>query len=548
MKNSKGNKKHSILGKITAAILALVLCFTALPVTSPKNAKAAGYNEAALKTVTSLLGKGFGYCKDTMLKTIGSEFAKMGFGFIMENVLGIDYKGPSNSEVIDNIDKRAEEIKQEIAKVLNAVNELSDRTNTYHSLEMNQLKAINSNIDSKDFRTQADIVAGDFAHALKRINEHKDNFTTDGSGKINNTTYKAYKEILNDSKCNISNLQYNFDEMLRFLKGERTSNNNEKGYQQLTRYLLDKVVAADLNEHSYSKTPDYLAAINGIEAEIRTMEEHALLDYAIINVLNNMAYRVKEYEIDNNIITVNSDELPFAKYENVANDLYASMIEMNNIFTATLNENSNLEAAYVHAILNVYDGGETITKGCKSFMDAYSQGIESGKDFEVVCTDNTSAIHADPAKGFMFDANIKGVNSKGEFVIPAGRKITLDMRGWSNGFYLDGRKDINIFVVYDSADFTLRSANLKGGSCNIIVPDNQHNVRITGYSIDFYECENSAIYIAAKAVNANIKLSYCEFWYQCKKDITSNWTTSVSENSCHHLNEKEERGNEYWGT
>jgi len=60
--------------------------------------------------------------------------------------------------------------------------------------------------------------------------------------------------------------------------------------------------------------------------------------------------------------------------------------------------------------------------------------------------------------------------------------------------------------------------------------------------------ENSAIYIAAKAVNANIKLSYCEFWYQCKKDITSNWTTSVSENSCHHLNEKEERGNEYWGT
>ena len=116
------------------------------------------------------------------------------------------------------------------------VKELSAQTSNYHTQQMNQLRAINSNIDTKDFRVQADTVAADFAHALKRIDENKANITCDGNDKINNTTYKAYKEILADPKCNVSAMQANFDEMLRFLRGQRTSNNNENGYRQLTNY------------------------------------------------------------------------------------------------------------------------------------------------------------------------------------------------------------------------------------------------------------------------------------------------------------------------
>lgn len=50
-------------------------------------------------------------------------------------------------------------------------------------------------------------------------------------------------------------IQANFDEMLRFLKGQRTSNNNE----------------------------------------IKVMEEQAIMDFANINVLNSMQYKVKVY-------------------------------------------------------------------------------------------------------------------------------------------------------------------------------------------------------------------------------------------------------------
>ncbi|MBU5462256.1 hypothetical protein, partial [Lachnoclostridium sp. MSJ-17] len=215
----------------------------------------------------TVLSTTFGYAKDEVMKLAGPELSKMGLSPILNKVLGLEDDGPSNQDILDKIDKSTEEIKAEINKVMDEVKELSTQTANYHTLQMNQLKAINSNIDTKDFRVQADTVAADFAHALKRIDENKANITCDGNDKINNTTYKAYKEILADPKCNVSSMQANFDEMLRFLKGQRTSNNNENGYRQLTNYLMDRVVAADTGEHSYIKTPDYYGAVDSINAE-----------------------------------------------------------------------------------------------------------------------------------------------------------------------------------------------------------------------------------------------------------------------------------------
>ena len=107
-----------------------------------------------------------------------------------------------------------------------------------------------------------------------------------------------------------------------------TNTNNTNGYRQLTTYLMDRVVAADLGEHSYTKTPDYYGAVDAINVEIRVMEEQVMMDYAIINALNAMQFRVKEYEIDNGIITVNEDESPYAKFENTATNLHNSMVDI----------------------------------------------------------------------------------------------------------------------------------------------------------------------------------------------------------------------------
>ena len=386
------------------------------------------------------------------------------------------------------------------------VKELSAQTSNYHTQQMNQLRAINSNIDTKDFRVQADTVAADFAHALKRIDENKANITCDGNDKINNTTYKAYKEMLADPKCNVSAMQANFDEMLRFLRGQRTSNNNENGYRQLTNYLMDRVVAADTGKHSYKETPDYYGAVDAINAEIRVMEEQVMMDYAIINALNAMQFRVKEYEIDNGIITVNEDESPYARFENTAANLHSSMVDINSIFDKVLKENGAIPSKYVVADLYVLDGDTSVKKGCTSFIDAWSQGIDSGKNFNIVVLKMGQNLKADKKKGFKFDANVKGLNDKGGFEVP-------------------------------------------------VIPDNANNTSVTTKYVDFNGVSdygsgaNPCIYISKKANNTSIDMCWTNFTGQYASEIRNDSkTTKFSEWYVKRTWEPEVRGDEYWGT
>ena len=443
----------------------------------------------------------------------------------------------------------------EINKVLDEVKDLSTQTANYHTLQMNQLKAINSNIDTKDFRVQADTVAADFAHALKRIDENKANITCDGNDKINNTTYKAYKEILADPKCNVSSMQANFDEMLRFLKGQRTSNNNENGYRQLTNYLMDRVVAADLGEHSYTKTPDYYGAVDSINAEIRIMEEQVLMDYAIINALNAMQFRVKEYEIDNGIITVNEDESPYAKFENTATNLHQSMVDIDKIFKAVLKENASIPSKYVTTELYVIDGNTSVKKGCTSFIDAWSQGIDSGKDFNIRVLKKGQYLVADAKKGFKFDDNVKGLNDKGGFEIPEGRKVYINMYCKSNGFDCSAKKDLDLFTLRNGASLELQSAKLCGDNRKFVIPDNANNTTLKTKYVEFNGASyygtdaNPCIEISKKANNTNINLNWTEFNSEYSSRIKNDGkNTKINEWYVTRSWEKEERGGEYWGT
>ncbi len=519
-------KTRKIKTKIIAGILSAVTVFSVG--TMAIGSASAAVPPAMMGTVLKYVeGKTFGYAKDSVMKLAGPELAKMDLGPILNMVLGIEEEGTSNDDIIDKIDKSTAEIKAEINKVMDEVKELSTQTATYHTQQMNQLKAINSNIDTKDFRVQADTVAADFAHAFKRIDENKENITC--NGKINNTTYKAYKEILADPKCNVSSMQANFDEMLRYLKGQRTSNNNENGYRQLTNYLMDRVVAADLGEHSFTKTPDYYGAVDSINAEIRVMEEQVLMDYAIINALNAMQFRVKEYEIDNGIITVNEDESPYARFENTAANLHSSMVDIDNIFKTVLKENGSIPSKYVVADLYVLDGNQSIKKGCTSFIDAWSQGIDSGKNFNVVVLKKGQYLTADAKKGFKFDENVKGLNDKGGFEIPEGRKVYINMYCKSNGFDCSAKKDLDL----DNANNTTLKTKY---------------VEFNGAS--YYGTDaNPCIEISKKANNTNINLNWTEFNSEYASRIKNDGkNTKINEWYVTRSWEKEERGGEYWGT
>ena len=528
--NTNRKRTGKIRTRVMAGILSVITVFSVgtMAISSASAFAIPGIAETVLSTT-------FGYAKDEVMKIAGPELSKMGLPPILNMVLGLEDDGPSNQDVLDKIDKSTEEIKAEINKVLDEVKELSTQTANYHTLQMNQLKAINSNIDTKDFRVQADTVAADFAHALKRIDENKANITCDGNDKINNTTYKAYKEI--------------------FLKGQRTSNNNENGYRQLTNYLMDRVVAADLGEHSYTKTPDYYGAVDSINAEIRIMEEQVLMDYAIINALNAMQFRVKEYEIDNGIITVNEDESPYAKFENTAANLHSSLVDIDKIFKNVLKENASIPSKYVTTELYVIDGDTSVKKGCTSFIDAWSQGIDSGKDFNIRVLKKGQHLVADAKKGFKFDDNVKGLTDKGGFKIPAGRKVYINMYCKSNGFDCSAKKNMDLFTINNGASLELWQAEITGENRKFVIPDNANNTKLTlkyteiyGTS-DFLSKYNPCISISKKANNTTIDLYWTEFngeyGSQIKNDSKN---TKISEWYVTRTWEKEVRGDEYWGT
>ena len=544
-------KTRKFRNRIIAGILSAVTIISvgAMSITSTSAFAIPGIAETVLSTT-------FGYAKDEVMKLAGPELSKMGLPPILNMVLGLEDDGPSKQDVLDKIDKSTEEIKAEINKVLDEVKDLSAQTANYHTLQMNQLKAINSNIDTKDFRVQADTVAADFAHALKRIDENKANITCDGNDKINNTTYKAYKEILADPKCNVSAMQANFDEMLRFLRGQRTSNNNENGYRQLTNYLMDRVVAADTGKHSYKDTPDYYGAVDASNAEIRVMEEQVMMDYAIINALNAMQFRVKEYEIDNGIITVNEDESPYARFENTAANLHSSMVDINSIFDKVLKENGAIPSKYVVADLYVLDGNTSVKKGCTSFIDAWSQGIDSGKNFNIVVLKMGQYLTADAKKGFKFDDNVKGLNDKGGFEIPAGRDIYIDMgTRQHNGFDCSAKKDMDLFTIRDGASLELKRATLRGDNRKIVIPDNANNTSVTTKYVDFNGVSdygsgaNPCIYISKKANNTSIDMCWTNFNGEYASEIRNNGkNTKIFEWYVKRTWEPEVRGDEYWGT
>ena len=557
MKNTRTKKRSFKTRIIATALSAITLLSVGSIALTPA---AAAEKESIGSKITSSVTDYFkdtslGFVKNTAWKLIGPELTKVGLTPILNTFLGIEDEGPSNQDILDKIDKSTEEIKAEIAKVLDATMELSTMTANYHQLQMNQLKAINSNIDTKDFRTQADTVAADFSHAIKRIDENKANITCDGSDKINNTTYKAYKEILSDPKCNVSAMQANFDEMLRFLKGQRTSNNNENGYRQLTNYLMDRVVAADKGQHSFTTTPDYYGAVDNINAEIQVMEQQVVMDFAIINALNGMQFRVKEYEVDNGIITVNEDESPYAKFENTATDLQKSMVDINKIFEDVLKENKKIPDKYVVADLYVIDGNNTVKKGCTSFIDAWSQGIHSGKDFNINVLKAGQYLKAYAKKGFKFDENVKGLNDKGGFEIPAGKDIYINLANKKNGFDCSAKKDMTLFTVNSGADFELHNAKIEGTNNKFKIPDNAKNTNLKLKYIefndvhDYFATGDPCISVSKKAENTQINLYWVDFKVEGTSRIKNDGkNTKIFEWYVKRAWEREVRGDEYWGT
>ena len=467
-------KKNNIKTRIIAAALSAITVFSvgtiamtsASAAVTTESSISAGATDNFAKTALGFVGK-------TLLNAAGTKLANMAIGPVFDLIFGTG-GDPSNKDVIDNTDKRAAEIKAKVNQVLNEVQTLSANANKYHSEEMRQLQSIDSSISTLEFRKQTDKIIDDYTNVLKRISQNKDNFTCNGMGKLNNTTYKAYKEIINDPVCNLSTLQADFDAMLSFLKGERSSNNHENGYEQLTSYLLDRVV----------------------------------LDFFAINVLNNMSKKVKEYEIKKHIIKVNADEAPYSKYENTANEMLQSLGEMNDIFTKVIKDNEEKVLNFAPFTLTVTNFNNTTSeKGCRDFIDAWSQGIDSKCDFKIDSNCRSFTVKADAKNGYKLDDNVKGINANGGFQIPERRKVELvlkDSRWNPSMFDSSAKADLNTFSVSSNSNLKLNYVSVRGGCHAVCVPDNAKNAAVDYSRGTIYATKGSAIYISAGADNTKL--------------------------------------------
>ena len=144
-----------------------------------------------------------------------------------------------------------------------------------------------------------------------------------------------------------------------------------------------------------------------------------------------------------------------------------------------LKENGSIPSKYVVADLYVLDGNKTIKKGCTSFIDAWSQGIDSGKNFNIVVLKMGQYVKADAKKGFKLDNNVKGLNDKGGFEVPAGRVIYIDMgTRQHNGFDCSAKSDMDLFTINNGASLELVRARVYGDNRKIVIPDNANNTSL----------------------------------------------------------------------
>ena len=370
---------------------------------------------------------------------------KKGVGFLLGLLFPDEDNSPTIQDVLDKLDN------------------LSNKLESYHDEEMKNLKLINSNIDSKDFRLEADSISDDCQAAVRKIRQFDTNITTPGEGVIDNTTYKTYKTILSQSSCDLSSLEKNFNRMADYIKGVRSSTDYRSGYRVTSEYLMNKILANyKETAHDWATSPDFLEYLNNVNEEIELMEANVTLDYFTILTLNNMAYKVREYEIENGIYEANDNEQPYAYFENFAKDLTDSLSSVNDIYKSVIEENNN-NGDFMQATAEILTpvGGKCV-KGFHTLAEAWAQSFKASTRYVITLNGD---VKADANKGFNID-NLSDTNygfcNYGGFHVDLGRTVRFDL----NGHTLDcsANKNTIIFALNNRANIIVTNGTIIGGS------------------------------------------------------------------------------------
>jgi hypothetical protein len=231
---------------------------------------------------------------------------------------------------------------------------------------------------------EADSIRDDYKNALTEIRRNSNNITMSKEGVIDAKTYGAYKAILASSSCNIPSLEKNFNKMKEYVLGERHSTDKKSAYQTTTDYLYKKVMAGYKETHNWKDSTDFLNIVKkDINGEIDSIHFEAQLDYFTMLLLNNMAYKVREYEVQNGIYKPAEGEKPYAYYQNFETDLSKAMSKFNEAYKKVIDAN-NKDGKMVQAVITLAEPVDGIqVKGFRSFAEAWAQASATNKNFKI---------------------------------------------------------------------------------------------------------------------------------------------------------------------
>ena len=415
--------------------------------------------------------------------SIKGSLLKMGTGYLLDWVFDSkEEKEPTVSDAIEKIEHLRETVQQN------------------HEEEMKSLKVINSNIDTKDFRMEADSIRDDYKNALTEIRRNSNNITMSKEGVIDAKTYGAYKAILASSSCNIPSLEKNFNKMKEYVLGERHSTDKKSAYQTTTDYLYKKVMAGYKETHNWKDSTDFLNIVKkDINGEIDSIHFEAELDYFTMLLLNNMAYKVREYEVQNGIYKPAEGEKPYAYYQNFETDLSKAMGKFNEAYKKVIDAN-NKDGKMVQAVITLAEPVDGIqVKGFRSFAEAWAQASATNKNFKIELRDNIKSIKDKCFNTDGLDKDKYGFTPGGSFHVKDGRTITVDLGGYT----IDNTAcpNLSTFGFESNTNLIINNGTIKGGE-NGLRADGRTKVHIHADKLTVKDTTWAGIYMGVHAIGA----------------------------------------------
>ena len=482
-KGGRKMKNKKMKTRIIAGMLSMIAVFSVgtASVTTVSAAEAPGVTGIAKDlssfAITQTIDK-------FVSNSIAGSLLKMGTGYLLDWVFsGKEEKQPTVKDAIEEIGK------------------LRDTVNANHKEEMNSLKVINSNIDTKDFRLEADSIRDDYSNALTMIKRHSDNITRSGEGVIDDKTYGAYKAILAESSCNIASLEKNFNKMKEYVLGERHSTDKKSAYETTTDYLYKKVMEGYKETHNWKDSTDFLKIVKkDINGEISSIHFEAEVDYLTMLVLNNMAYKVREYEVQKGIYKPAEGEKPYAYYQNFETDLSTAMGKFNDAYKKVIDAN-NKDGKMVQAVVTLAEPVDGIQeKGFRSFAEAWAQASSTNKNFTIELRDDIKSVKDKSFNVDGLDKDKYGFTPGGNFHVKDGRTITVDLGGYT----IDNTacSNLSTFGFESNSTLIINNGTIKGGE-NALRADGRTKVHIKADKLTVTDTAWAGIYMGVHSIGVH---------------------------------------------